>query len=65
MIQTLIKKSDLKEYLRKAKLPAGVLRKDGLPFKRYDFPNPAVKTAGNTLWRLDDVIRWKALTRGF
>lgn len=65
MFNQLIKKSDLVAYLRNAKLPAGTLRTNGMPFKRFDFPNPVVKTTGKTLWRLDDVIRWAALVRGF
>lgn len=65
LINTLIKKSDLIRYLQTAKLPLGTLRKNGMPFKKFDFPNPVVKTTGKTLWRMDDVIRWAALVRGF
>lgn len=66
MFNQLISKRDLLEYLRNANLPAGTLRTNGMPFKKFDFPNPAVKRQGRMdLWRLDDVIRWAALVRGF
>lgn len=57
-MKTMIKKSDLIRYLADKELPDGILRTNGMPYKKHNFPAPKVATRYRTLWDFDDVLRW-------